>query len=73
MPLNEPSSSSVVPRYLRAKTPAGLERLMAELNRKDGMQYNFYQIYYAEGFHYAWYLKDLDTRVSRKNLKLSKE
>jgi hypothetical protein len=38
---------------------------MFEVQRKDAMQYYFFDIQYAQGFWWAWYIKAAKTDTKR--------
>lgn len=59
----------VTPRFVRAKGPNALESKMKSLIMKSGKQYDFYCIYFANGFHYAWYREQIEMNTLLSNKK----
>lgn len=51
--------STLIPDFIKARSPAGLRRLMFQNNLKDGKQYNYFSIQFASGSWVAWYYRDL--------------
>lgn len=50
--------SNLFPNYLKAKSPDGLRRLMFATNSKYKAWFK-YDIQFAQGFWFAWYVADL--------------
>jgi len=44
-----------VPNFVKAASPLGLRRFMYQVQLKDSMQYNFFDISFVDGFWFAWY------------------
>lgn len=57
-----------IPNYIKAASPIGLRRLMLETQRRDSMQYNFFDIQFANGFWFAWYVKKANTDVEKNDV-----
>lgn len=51
--------SSLIPDFLKARSPQGLRRLMFLKNTKDGKQYNYFSIQFVGDGWVAWYYRDL--------------
>lgn len=50
--------------YLRSRTAQGLGRLIRLHQAKTGVSYK-YQIYFAEGYHYAWYYGEVPVKIEK--------
>ena len=58
------AKSSIIPDFLKARSPQGLRRLMFLKNMKDGKQYKYFAIQFAEGSWVAWFYRDLDESIN---------
>ena len=54
--------------YLRAKTANGLRLAIKKLENSTGQEYRW-DIYYAQGYHYAWYRGDVRVNLNLKEIK----
>lgn len=54
-----------IPNYIKAASPQGLRRLMFEAQKRDSMQYHFFNIQYANGSWFAWYIKRAKTDIEK--------
>lgn len=48
-------SADIIPRAIRARSAASLERKIRDLQLKKGMEYKFISFYFDGHFHYGWY------------------
>jgi len=46
---------SHIPKYIKARSPLGLRRLMLKVAAADGKKYTFRDIQFVKGFWFAWY------------------
>jgi len=53
--VSELAKVSVIPQYLKAKSPEGLRRLMLIVNMKHSTQFVFHSIQFVQGYWYAWF------------------
>jgi hypothetical protein len=57
-----------VPNYVKATSPLGLRRLMLNVQIKDSMQYNFFNVQFAQGYWFAWYFKEPKTDTEKQQV-----
>lgn len=50
-------SSLRIPNFITAQSPMGLRRLMLSNNVKNGKEYVYFDIQFANGKWFAWYLE----------------
>ena len=55
--------SLYAPSFVRARTPRQLQRRMMQVQTRDGARHNWYDIQFANGLWYAWYIKREDENV----------
>jgi hypothetical protein len=58
-----------IPNYIVASSPQGLRRLMLKNNIRLGGFVSYYQITFAEGKWFAWFLEDVQDAVSKPEVK----
>ncbi len=51
---------SHIPKFIKARSPLGLRRLMLQVAAKDGKKYTFTNIQFVKGEWYAWYESTLN-------------
>ena len=54
--------------FIRARSPIGLRALIRKQEIKTGKRFK-YQMYYADGYHYAWYLGTETIEQSKDQIK----
>jgi hypothetical protein len=65
---NEVGSSLRIPNYISASSPKGLRRLMLLNNLKNGKQYNYFDLQFANGKWFVWYYESekIDELLTQK-------
>ena len=59
-------SYSSSPDFVTAKTAKLLQKKIRILNAKDGGVYRIYSTYFAAGYHYAWFYKELQQTLNKE-------